>query len=269
MASIYFAGTYPPIMCGIAAYTNYLTRESPLNRWGVLSFNLDKYGASLTNHAASATEPVWYGLEGHFDFCAGDIMAGLDELGADISDSVLWFQHETAIWANPRKFEAMMKRLDIPKIITFHTLHFQSNETPAGLRASQYEFLQNLLPHVDAVTVFSYGVYWAVISAFPEYSTKVYVIRHGIHSYPDVTSLSREEAKEKLYEFLMEESNLDSESRELLYQQQIFTDPETVILGQTGFLCPLKQSESLYMVRENLQKPRRGRSRRTACPGGW
>ena len=254
MASIYFTGTYPPIMCGIATYTNYLTRESPPGQWGALSFDLEKYGAPLTNGPASATEPVWYGIAGHRDFCANDILTGLAELRAYRSDSVLWFQHETAIWANPRKFVAMLKWLDMPKVVSFHTLHFQSGETPSGLCGYQYDLLQNLLPYVDAITVFSYGVYWAVISAFPEYCTKVYVIKHGIHSYPAICSLSREEAKEKLYDFLMCESNLDSEAKEVLRQQQIFSDPDTVILGQTGFLCPLKQSESLYIVRENLQR---------------
>ncbi len=254
MASIYFTGTYPPIMCGLATYTNYLTRESPPDQWGVLSFDLEKYGSPLTNSPATATEPVWYGISGHRDFCALDVLAGLQNLGASDSDTVLWFQHETAIWANPRKFVAMLKQLDMPKVVSFHTLHFQSKETSSGLCARQYDMLQNLLPHVDAITVFSYGVYWAVISAFPEYCTKVYVIKHGIHSYPQISRLSREESKLQLYDFLMCESDLDSASKKALYQQQILSDPDTVILGQTGFLCPLKQSESLYIVRENLQK---------------
>ncbi len=254
MASIYFAGTYPPIMCGIATYTNYLTRESPPNQWGILSFDLEKYGAPLTNGRKSKIEPVWYGISGHHGYCATDILNGLQELGADNDDTVLWFQHETAIWSNPRKFVAMLKRLQMPKVVTFHTLHFQSKDTSSGLREYQYDLLQNLLPHVDAITVFSYGVYWAIISAFPEYCTKVYVLKHGIHSYPEISRLSRKEAKEKLLDFLFYESNLDQDTKEALHQNRIFTDPDVAVIGQTGFLCPLKKSESLYIIREELQK---------------
>jgi glycosyltransferase involved in cell wall biosynthesis len=254
MASIYYAGTYPPIMCGIATYTHYLTRESPRDQWSILSFDLEKYGAPLTNGRKAKIEPVWYGISGHHDYCAMDILEGLQELGADNDNAVLWFQHETAIWSNPRKFVAMLKRLQMPKVVTFHTLHFQSKETSSGLREYQYDLLQNLLPHVDAITVFSYGVYWAIISAFPEYCTKVYVLKHGIHSYPEISRLIRKEAKEKLRDFLFYESNLDQDTREALHQHRIFTDPDVTVIGQTGFLCPLKKTESLYIIREELQK---------------
>ena len=44
MASIYFIGTYKPIICGIADYTNFITRECPAESWGVLSFDLEKIG---------------------------------------------------------------------------------------------------------------------------------------------------------------------------------------------------------------------------------
>ena len=255
MRPIYFVGTYPPIMCGIATYTSYLTRESPQNQWHVLSFDLEKYGAPLTNGRKSKAEPVWYGISGHHDYCARDILKGMQELGHEnIDDAVLWFQHEAAIWSNPRRFVAMLKQIQMPKVVTLHTLHFQSKETPSGLREYQYDLLQNMLPHVDAITVFSYGVYWAIISAFPEHCTKVFVLKHGIHSYPEISQLSKKEAKEKLYDFLLYESKLDQGNKEALHQHRIFTDPNIAVIGQTGFLCPLKKSESLYIVRKKLQK---------------
>ena len=39
MASIYFVGTFRPIVCGIADYTWFLGRDSPDGQWGVLSFD--------------------------------------------------------------------------------------------------------------------------------------------------------------------------------------------------------------------------------------
>ncbi len=254
MASIYFVGTYSPITCGIGDYTSFITRESPTDKWGVLSFDLSRYRDRLNSDGHLQTDRIWYGLPDPFDVGAYMIQRGLKELNARNCESVLWFQHETAIWPHPDKFVAMLKDLEIPKIVTFHTLHFQSDESPTGLRRYQYNLLRDLLPHVKAITVFSSGVHHAVTSAFPEYSAKVHLIKHGIHSFPEVVGLSRSEAKEKLNDFLLYESDLDQATKEKLHKQGIFLDPEAVILGQTGFVCPHKQSESLYIVKDQLQK---------------
>lgn len=254
VASIYFVGTYKPIMCGIADYTSFITRESPVGRWGVLSFNLEKYGAPLITDDGVATGRVWYGISGRDEFSAPVILEGLKELGTKGEDAILWFQHEFGIWRDSQKFVAMLKGLDIPKVVTFHSLNFQSPESPSGLRKYHYDLLRALLPHVEAITVFSRGVYWAVIPAFPEYCTKVYIMRHGIHSYPEVSSLSRQEAKEKLNDFLLYESSLDRKTKEALHKQRIFLDPDTFVIGETGFLRTQKQSAILYLIRDNLQK---------------
>ena len=255
VVSIYFVGPYKPIMCGIADYTSFITRESPVGRWGVISFNLENYGAPLiTNDGVVATDGVWYGIPSRHEFSAAVIKEGLEELGTKRENAILWFQHEFGIWPDSQKFAAMLEGLDMPKVVTFHSLHFQSPETPSGLCTDQYNLLRALLPHVEAITVFSYGVYWAVISAFPEYCTKVYIMKHGIHSYPEVSSLSRKEAKEKLNDFLLYESGLDRETKGALHKQRIFLDADTIVIGETGFIRPLKQSELLYFVRDNLQK---------------
>ncbi len=254
MASIYYVGTYAPITCGIADYTSFITRESPTDKWGVLSFDLNRYYDRLTDNGHQETDRIWYGLPDPFDIGAHMVQRGLKELNARNCESVLWFQHETAIWPHPDRFVTMLKDLEIPKIVTFHTLHFQSDESPTGLRRYQYNLLRYLLPQVEAITVFSSGVHYAVTSAFPEYSAKIHLIKHGIHSFPEVVRLSRSEAKEKLNDFLLYESDLDQATKENLYRQGIFLDRKAVIAGQTGFVCPHKQSESLYIVRDQLQR---------------
>ena len=85
----------------------------------------------------------------------------------------------------------MLRALDLPKIVTFHTLHFQSHETIYGLCQNQYEMLYDLLPEVEAITVFSRGVCRAVTTAFPEYSEKVHLMRHGMHQYPEIGGIGR------------------------------------------------------------------------------
>jgi len=148
----------------------------------------------------------------------------------------------------------LLRNLDIPKVISFHTLHFQSAETPTGLRKNQYDMLEEVLPHIEAIAVFSRGVFNAVSSAFPEYQEKIRILKHGIHSYPEINHLNRREAKERFNDFLLYESNLKKTIKEDLQKRNVFLDPKTVIIGQTGFLSPAKQSEMLYIVRGELQK---------------
>jgi hypothetical protein len=241
-------------MCGIADYTSFLTHVSPAGRWGALSFDLQKYAVPLITDHKVVADNVWYGIPDRHSFNAAVIEEGLEELGARRGNSILWLQHEFGIWPHNIQFAAMLKNLDMPKVITFHTLHFQSGETSTGLRREQYDLLRVLLPNIDAITVFSHGVYQAVTSAFPEQREKVHTIRHGIHSYPEMSRLSRKEAKEKLNDYVLYESNLDQETRELLYEQRVFLDPNTVVIGQTGFLSPAKGSELLYTTRDSLQK---------------
>lgn len=253
MTAIFYVGTYPPIMCGIATYTRSVTRESPPGKWGVLSFDLQRYGSPLTDPNEVAGDPVWYGIPSSEEVSAEIILAGLKHLGARVTRSVLWFQHETAIWRDQKRFVEALRELHVPRILTFHTLHFQSRETPSGLRQYQYDLLEAVLPNADAITVFTYGVYCAVISAFPEFCHKISVINHGVRPCPDVGNLSRMEARRRLWKFLRQRSELDTETKEALEAACVFANPEIVILGQTGFLCPLKQSELLFYVRDRLQ----------------
>ena len=254
MASIYFVGTYKPIVCGIADYIDFLSRACPAGKWGVLSFDPDTYGGPLARDCRTDTTCAWYGIPGRNEFSASAILNGLKAHGAGNKDDILWFQHETAIWADSQKFTTMLKYLDKPKVVTFHTLHFQSPETPFGLRQYQYQLLRDVLPHVEAITVFSHGVRRAVTTAFPEHYQKVSVLKHGIRPYPQVNSMSRTEAKEKLNDFLLYEAGLDRATKEALSRQRVLLDPDTVVVGQTGFLCPLKQSGLLYTARDDLQK---------------
>ena len=243
------------MICGIGDYTNFVTRESPPGRWGVISFALNRCGVPLAHNNDTPLDRVWYGIPDRTGFSASVVLNGVEALDErENGDIVLWFQHEYGIWPDDQRFVTMLTCLAIPKVVTFHTLHFQSSETPSRLRKNQYDLLQLLLPQVDAITVFSNGVYRAVTTAFPEHRRKVHVIKHGIHSYPEVSRLSRKEAKEKLNDYLLYEADLDRETKEALYRHRVFLDPGTVVLGQTGFLSPEKHSGILYPVRDALQR---------------
>ncbi|MFO8010193.1 MAG: hypothetical protein R6U89_05195 [Dehalococcoidia bacterium] len=252
--SIYYVGTYPPITCGIADYTRFLSRESPRGKWGVLSFDLAEYGFSSDNTPAISKDPLWYGISARDGLKASTLSHGVQRLGGSSHNSVLWFQHEMGIWPDTKQLLNMISGIDTPVVITFHTLHFQSNETPEGLRRNEVHLLDEILPKVQAVTVFSRGVYNAVIRAFPTHTSKIHMIRHGIHSFPEVSRLSRKEAREQLNDYLLYESSLDKSIKETIHRQSLFSEQDSIIIGQTGFLCPNKLSESLYVVRDRLQE---------------
>ena len=252
--SICFVGTYSPIVCGIADYTSFLGHASPSGRWGVISFDPRKFGDTLMPEACPPDEPVWHGIPGR-DGCSAEVIReGLATLDGKGDDNVLWFQHETAIWPDNHEFVEMLRELDSPKIVTFHTLHFQSDESPSGLRNSEVKLLRLVLPHVNAITVFSHGVERAVSAAFPEFRHKVTVIKHGVHAYPEISRLGRGIARQRLMDFLVGEADLDGVTRQALQRQRALVDPDTIIIGQTGFLCPLKRSEMLYTARDELQR---------------
>jgi hypothetical protein len=254
MVKIIFIGPYKPIMCGIADYTSFVIDKCPTDTWGMLSFNLKKYGVPLISDLETNQEYLWYGIPDRDSYNELDIMEGLAELGINKNNSLLWFQHEFGIWHENSRFINMLKEIKIPKIVTLHSLHFQSSETPYGLRREQYDFLFKLLPHVNAITVFNQGVHKAVSEALPKYRQSVYTLKHGIHSYPDIRRLSRPEAKALLNDYILYESDTDLKTKELLHRQKIFIDPGITVIGQSGFLSPAKGSELLFMVRNNMQK---------------
>ena len=258
MVTICFAGTYPPLMCGIGDYASFVTRASPPGRWRVLSFRED-CEVPVAGNGEALDGSVWYGMPGLREYSAPVILDGIKALGLAKEDTVLWFQHEFNIWQDSDAFVTMLRELDLPRVVTFHTLRFQTGETPFGLTREEHELLRDLLPNADAVTVFSKGVHSAVTAAFPEHGHKAHVLVHGVCSYPEVARLSRREAKRAFNDFLVGESDLDAETREALRRERVFTDPDTVVLGQTGFLHPIKGSEFLYPARDGLQElmPRR------------
>ena len=92
-AYIHFVGPYRPIMCGIGDYTEFITRQLPSERWGVLSFDPDTYGAPLTDDGLPTKEPVFHGIPGNNRFSASVLEQGLRNLREDPDGSLLWFQH--------------------------------------------------------------------------------------------------------------------------------------------------------------------------------
>jgi hypothetical protein len=247
-AFINFLTPYKPIVCGIATYSDFLTRECPEGRWGITSFILDNYGAPLNDDWATPGTPVRYALSGRHDFSARSI----PRMARPLEDEALWFQHEFGIWRDNQRFINMLRELQETKVVTFHSLHFQRNETLCGLRREEYFFLRYLLPHIDGITVFSNGVYQAVTEAFPEWAHKVFIVRHGTHLFPQISGTSRARAKAMLHDYLVNKTKLAPEMKERLSSQRVLLDPNKVVIGGTGFITPSKGTEAIYESRRIL-----------------
>ncbi len=259
MITVCFVGTYPPIMCGIADFTSYIARIGPAGEWRAISFSPDEDARAPNPEGERQVPEVWHGIPGPDGITVAVVKKGLEALGCGNSDTVLWFQHEFNIWTDSQALLATLRGLDLPKVVTLHTLHFQSTETPSGLCRREHDFLRALLPHVDAITVFGQGVSHAVAAAFPEHRHKVHVIRHGAHLYPEASRLNRVDARKRLGDYLLGESGLDEATRRALDGERIFTDPDTVIIGQTGFLHPVKGAQHLFSARDAVQELLPGR----------
>jgi hypothetical protein len=68
-------------------------------------------------------ERVWYGIPSRYDYSAPVLLDGLNRLGIDNEDVAIWFQHENGIWPDNAQFFDLLRDLDLPKVVTFHTLY--------------------------------------------------------------------------------------------------------------------------------------------------
>lgn len=259
MVSIYFVSTYQPILCGIADYLKFLLREIPKEKWKVISFSLKDFQDSLgrlTLARRESSKQVWYGITNRRTPSSNEILEGTKKFPKEDEKYILWFQHTFGIWKNLRGFARLLRELNkvkIKKIVSFHTIHFQSKETPWGMEKREYNLLKAIFPWVDAITVFSRGCYLATKKAFPQYISKTYILKHGIHYFPRIIKMSKIEARRKIHQFLIEKSNLEEEKKTELKKENIFLDPKVLIIGNAGFITPTKNTEKLFLMRSLLQ----------------
>jgi hypothetical protein len=246
---ITFISTYPPIMCGIANYLKNIIEQLPENTWQVISFKLRK-SKNFKILPEREKEP-----NTHYILPRTEIRKVAKRVNRLANGSVVWIQHEFGIWGrenNCAEFVKFIAEIKGKKIITFHTIHFQSNETPYGLKEIEYKLLENILPLVDTITVFSDGAYLAVCGAFPDFKDKVVVLRHHCKFYPPVPTKN---AKEKLIESLLSSKTISSKSKKQLENLgKIISKKNVKLIGDIGFISPSKGSEIIYLVRDELEK---------------
>ena len=237
---ISFVSTFPPITCGIGTYMNYIVEHIiPRSHWKVISFKLDDFSTSdelLSSH-----------LKTQVDYCLSFPHPSLPSLS---ENDLLWFQHAFGMWGNVNDHFLNLlqeaKRRGNKVAASFHTIHFQSEETPSGMNRKEEELLKETLPLVDALTVFTNGAYRAVLEAFPEYAEKVMVLRHGVHLYP---TMSQHEARKKFLSYLVNRAEIPLfQKRELSGAEAFFHSRDTILLGNYGFITSDKDPLQLYAL---------------------
>ena len=238
---INFVSTFPPMMCGIGTYTEYLVSKMTKEKWSVTSFKLDEF--------LRTGQPFQFNDRVAYEICLSD-----PHLPASNAE-LLWFQHAFGMWG--RESPAFLYLVDEAKsrgkkvIASFHTIHFESDETDSGMQSQEETLLRSALPLLDVMTVFSDGAYRAVSRAFPQYKDKVVVLRHGVHLYPQV---SQQEARESLLRYLINQADISADKKQELKQMyHHFFSKETILLGNFGFITSGKELLKLYQLGQLVQ----------------
>lgn len=230
---INFVSTFPPIVCGVGSYTDYLTRH--LNKWKVTSFAADLPKNAVIDSEAGKVSYALSLRPGNFPFSAEE-------------HQIVWFQHAFGIWGKDTDhFTDLVGRLKekgAKTAATFHTIHFESTETETGLTIREKRLMGAVLPLLDCATVFSDGAWRALSAAFPQFARKIVVLRHGAHIYPAV---SRFEARRKLVQYLADRAQgMTGIADDIL-------SPATIIIGNCGFVTPDKDPLALYETGERVR----------------
>lgn len=238
---INFVSTFPPMMCGIGTYTEYLVSKMAKENWSVTSFKLDEF--LRTDQSFHFNDRVAY------EICLSDPHLPASNV------ELLWFQHAFGMWGEESPAflhlieEAKTRKKKV--IASFHTIHFESDQTESGMRSQEETLLRDALPLLDVMTVFSDGAYRAVSRAFPQYKEKVVVLRHGVHVYPQISQL---QAKEGLLQYLINRADISQDKKQELKQMSHhFFSKEMILLGNFGFITADKDPLKLYQLGQLVQ----------------
>lgn len=232
-------------MCGIGTYTHYLTRNMPKEKWEVIAFQLDEFSCGDGEIEVKKNHSVKYHLSLENPFLPQMILG-----------DVLWFQHSFGMWGRTNSHFLTLieegRRRGKKVGASFHTIHFQSEETPWGMQEKEVDLLREALPLLDFITVFTRGARRAVMEAFPQYKEKVLVLRHGIHHYPKV---SQEYAREKLFDYLSHLPSIpNSERIRLRGLGKTFLQGDTLLIGNYGFITQDKDPLQLYEIGKRIKE---------------
>jgi glycosyltransferase involved in cell wall biosynthesis len=232
-------------MCGIGTYTKYLTDWMREDQWRVITFRPDEFSIGQGRWEAPRKERIhpWITLED-------------PSLPEGISEELLWFQHSFGMWGRVNthflKLIEEGKRRGKKVGASFHTIHFQSDETPWGMQEKERDLLREALPVLDFATVFTSGARKAVIETFPQYREKVLVLRHGVHRYPAV---SQKKARRRLFSYLIQTPFLsEREKSNVIRLERSLSNREAILIGNFGFITQDKDPIQLYEVGTLLQK---------------
>jgi hypothetical protein len=256
LSHIVFASTYPPVVCGVGAYTSYLADAMPRGRASVVAFDPKLYGAPIApGDVPDARVPVRHCLARPVS--ARLLMKAVTAVSpVPLASTVLWFQHAWDIWPRFSHLLSGLSRFPAPKAASFHGVHFESPETPWGLWAAEHRTLRQTLPLLDRVTVFTPAAGDAVRAAFPEHASKVTVLRHGVHP---PRPLSRMDARRRLAEYLAGVQGSVWPRGAAPALVDALADPDCLFVGALGHLQADKGFEVPYRLGDALRARLPGR----------
>ncbi len=160
---IAIVSTYPPIKCGIATYTSYLTKELK----------------SLKNeiHIVSQFGAKGRRVYGVFKADDPDLAEKISKTIAKLSPKVVHIQHEYGLYGEHKKVNIIsllhkLKSFHIPLVITLHTVYEEFNK-------EEKLIIKELTKLADAIIVHHHYQKEAIRSAIGN-ADQIYVIPHGV-----------------------------------------------------------------------------------------
>ncbi len=133
-----FISTYPPIECGIATYTQYLT--DALRAQGIDAYIVSHYGGNGKNVFAA------------FDYEDGDLAEKAFAVMARLTPDLVHIQHEFGLYGKHSGVSVIplilqFRLADIPVVVTLHTVYNKIQEQPRLILTSIIENSNVIIVH--------------------------------------------------------------------------------------------------------------------------
>lgn len=234
--------TFPPTLCGIGTYSSYLLGRN----WVQFAFDPGSYPSAKDDESVIS----YKGKKVVIDY--QEMLNNPSYFVKNVKrfpNPVVIFQHTCSLYrSDDERFCSLLgtlKRQKIPVVLSLHTVHFQTNETPSGLGFKEAELLKKTYPLIDSFIIFTDGSYRAIYKHLKKWARKCVVIRHGVRKKDDLTM---KEAKKILSKYLKENYDGSDTANDFI---KVLKDDNQIIFGETGFYSQTKRSEILFKIKDH------------------
>ncbi len=234
--------TFPPTLCGIGTYSSYLLGQ----KWVQFAFNPDSYPSAKNDDLVIPYRGNKVAID--YQETLNNPLYFVRKV-KELTNPVVIFQHTFSLYKiDDERFYSLLetlKKQKIPVVLSLHTIHFQTNETPSGLGLKEADLLKKTYPFIESFIIFTDGSYRAIYKHSKKWAKKCVVIRHGVHDKDDFTL---NKAKQVLSKYLKESYDGSGVVDDFI---NVLKADNQIIFGETGFYSQTKRSDILFRIEDN------------------